>query len=596
MEQPNAGSDRPWLRDFIAGALDEVELADSALSEAPLPDSWMHLLNGPSPGEASIEIGHYQITKQVGRGGMGVVLQAFDSRLRRPVAIKFLSPQLAASPLARIRFTREAQAVAAINHPNVVMIHDIGEHEGLPYLVMEYVDGISLAERLRQEGRLEFKSILRIGIQVAKGLAAAHSQGVIHRDVKPENILLESGIDRVKIGDFGLAYVAAEPCRLTSSGVLLGTPAYMSPEQAAGAGLDHCSDLFSLGSVLYHLCTGEQPFPGPSVKAILTRVRSAAPRPVRDLNPEIPREFEYHISRLMAKDPLDRFASAGELVRTLVDCLAEIQGTRPNPERDNPDHETQGREHFQAGGQSSQIDIEEFWQAPDTPSLGKRAKQGSGSAESESPIWRRVLKFVGVKRDRTATPVSDSAPIPGRPRKKATRPRSVPYSWLHTALHFVAAFLLICLIVLTGYLIRNEPGKATDSAVAAAPSGKASSSVGTPLPTGTSTNNTDPKVLEAFAEGQRFERARARLAARYGRDRVNPASPNWRGWDPTGRYGLNPFDPRSSIFGPGGPGDADLGAGIPGSYGFDPGMPPGILSGRRTRLERARGVAQQPHF
>ncbi len=133
---------------------------------------------------------------------MGVVFQAFDSTLRRVVAIKFLAPRLAVAPLARARFIREAQAAAAINHPNVVTVHAIGEHEGLPYLVMEYVAGITLAERLNREGMLQLKSIVRIGIQIVRGLAAAHSQGLIHRDIKPANILLESEVDRVKIGDF----------------------------------------------------------------------------------------------------------------------------------------------------------------------------------------------------------------------------------------------------------------------------------------------------------------------------------------------------------------------------------------------------------
>ncbi len=181
--------------------------------EPALPPAWMELIGEPTPGESIGPIGPYRIDQRIGRGGMGVVFQAFDSALRRVVAVKFLSPRLAASPLARVRFTREAQAAAAINHPNIVTIHAIGEHEGLPYLVMEYVAGITLDDRLKQDGVLERKSVLRIGIQIARGLAAAHDQGLIHRDVKPANILLESGLDRVKITDFGLACVMADPWR-----------------------------------------------------------------------------------------------------------------------------------------------------------------------------------------------------------------------------------------------------------------------------------------------------------------------------------------------------------------------------------------------
>jgi serine/threonine protein kinase len=299
----------------------------------------MDLLDGSSPAGSIGLIGPYRLGERIGGGGMGVVFQATDAPLQRVVAIKFLSPRLAVSSLARARFAREAQAAAAINHPNIVTIHATGEHEGLPYLVMEYVAGITLAERLKQEGKLEPQSILRIGLQIARGLAAAHARGVIHRDVKPANILLESGLDRVKITDFGLACVAAAPSRLSSSGVLLGTPPYMSPEQAAGAAVDLRSDLFSLGSVLYHLCTGEPPFCGPTLMALLNDVRVREPRPIRDLNPDIPPALEAQIGRLMAKAPEDRFTSAKDLVRALGDQLAEIQGRGPDASSNDPEHE-----------------------------------------------------------------------------------------------------------------------------------------------------------------------------------------------------------------------------------------------------------------
>jgi serine/threonine protein kinase len=316
----------------------------------------MELIDGPSPEKSIGSIGPYRIDQRIGRGGMGVVFKAFDSALLRPVAIKVLMPRLAVSPLARVRFAREAQAAAAIKHPNIVRIYSVGEHEGLPYFVMEYVEGITLADRVKREGMLERKSILRIGGQIARGLAAAHDQGLIHRDVKPANILLENGLDQAQITDFGLACVTAEAWRLTASGVLLGTPPYMSPEQAAGAAVDHRSDLFSLGSLLYHLCTGEPPFPGPSVMAILDRVRHAEPRPIRDLNPDIPPALEGHIRRLMAKDPADRFSSANEVARALRDELAEVQGRRPDSPGDDPDEEIQDPEpRPPAPGQGSDI-------------------------------------------------------------------------------------------------------------------------------------------------------------------------------------------------------------------------------------------------
>jgi serine/threonine protein kinase len=384
-----------WLRDFIAGAVDEARLVDSTGSaESPAP-AWMDLIDGLSPGESIGAVGPYRIDRLLGRGGMGVVFQAFDSTLRRPVAIKFLSPRLAVSPLARTRFTREAQAAAAVSHPNVVTIHAIAEHEGLPYMVMEYVAGITLAERLNREGVLQPKSILRIGIQCARGLAVAHAQGLIHRDVKPGNLLLESGIDRVKITDFGLANVAAEPWRLTASGVLLGTPAYMSPEQAVGAALDHRSDLFSLGSLLYQMCTGEPPFPGPSVKAILTRVRYDEPRPIRDLNPDIPPPLEAHVSRLMAKNPADRFASANELVRTLGTQLAETQGRSPDQSLDDPTTGLAEAELAPAHQGEETFEVVAEWDGPEPRPWAKGGAGASHSASWKSLLGWPFLKIVG---------------------------------------------------------------------------------------------------------------------------------------------------------------------------------------------------------
>src|SRR5215472_18420835 len=186
---------------------------------------------------------------------MGIVLKAFEPALHRPVAIKVLAPALAGSATARRRFTREAQAAAAVSHDHVVTVHGVSEAEGLPYLVMQYVAGESLQQRLDRTGPLEVAEVVRIGLQAASGLAAAHAQGLIHRDVKPANILLEGGLARVKITDFGLARTA-DDVGLTQAGVVAGTPEYMAPEQARGEQVDSGADLFSLGSVLYACCTG----------------------------------------------------------------------------------------------------------------------------------------------------------------------------------------------------------------------------------------------------------------------------------------------------------------------------------------------------
>jgi serine/threonine protein kinase len=395
MDSPRRARGDNWLGEFVAGALREAQSEEPEPAAHKLPPGWMELVDGRSPEKAIGPIGSYRIERRIGRGGMGVVFQAFDSALVRPVAVKFLTPRLAASPLARVRFSREGQAAAAIKHSNVVTIHFIGEHEGLPYLVMEYVEGITLADRLEREGMLERKSILRIGLQVARGLAAAHEQGLVHRDIKPANILLEGGLDQVKITDFGLASIATESWRLTASGVLLGTPAYMSPEQATMSATDHRSDLFSLGSVLYHLCTGEPPFPGPTLRAILAGVREAEPRPIRDLNPDIPVALEDIIRRLMAKDPAERYQSARQLVRVLADGLAAIQGRTRRLSREDQEQELRPTELPGTAKEGNELDMVNPWDDADPYTRPKDHAATTPSAFALS-IARRAVPVIGA--------------------------------------------------------------------------------------------------------------------------------------------------------------------------------------------------------
>ncbi len=269
-------------------------------------------------------IGTYEVAGVVGAGGMGVVLKAWDPALDRYVAIKTLSPALAASGSARQRFAREARAAAAVVHDNVSEIYGVAEANGLPYLVMPYVRGTSLQRRLDDSGPLTVAEVLRIGMQTAAGLAAAHAQGLVHRDIKPANILLSEGVERVQITDFGLAR-AADDASLTRTGVLAGTPQYMSPEQARGEAVDHRSDLFSLGSVLYATCTGRPPFRAESSYGILRRITDSEPRPIREINPDIPDWLVAIIAKLHAKDPAGRFASAKEVAELLEGSLAHWQ-------------------------------------------------------------------------------------------------------------------------------------------------------------------------------------------------------------------------------------------------------------------------------
>jgi WD40 repeat protein/serine/threonine protein kinase len=276
---------------------------------------------------------HYEVLEVVGQGGMGIVLRAFDEKLHRIVAIKVLAPQLATSGTARKRFVREARAAAAVTHEHVIDIHAVEDAGAVPYLVMQYIHGISLEAHIQQVGALGLKEILRIGLQMAEGLAAAHKQGLVHRDIKPANILLENGVQRVKLTDFGLAR-AVDDASLTQSGYVAGTPMYMAPEQARGEHVDHRSDLFSLGSVLYTMCTGRPPFRAATTMAVLHRVCEDTPRPIREINPEIPDGLAAIIARLHAKDPAQRLQSAAEVAALLsrhLACLQEPSLAPPPP-------------------------------------------------------------------------------------------------------------------------------------------------------------------------------------------------------------------------------------------------------------------------
>ena len=249
-----------------SGYWDGIRLLDdedfdepAAIDEESIP---LGLLEPPSePGHLG-RLGPYDILSVVGRGGMGIVFQARDRALDRLVAIKILTPGLASTASARRRFAREAKAAAAVVNEHVVAIHAVDTTpQGVPYLVMQYVAGKSVQDLIDQGEPPRLREILRIGMQVAQGLAAAHAQGLIHRDVKPANILLENGVERVKITDFGLAR-AVDDATMTQSGVVAGTPRFMAPEQARGDSIDHRADLFSLGSVLYALCTGRAALSG----------------------------------------------------------------------------------------------------------------------------------------------------------------------------------------------------------------------------------------------------------------------------------------------------------------------------------------------
>jgi serine/threonine protein kinase len=372
--QRTAFTEEPTLLRVLDDLKDDTQQTLPYRSQNRL--TWVRSLLEPAQSPQALgQLGGYEATELLGQGSMGLVLKAYDPALKRWVALKVLAPDLASDEVARQRFAREAQAAAAVRHEHVVTIHAVSEANGLPYMVMEYIPGGSLQDYLDQNGRPDWQTVGRLGAEIASGLAAAHARGMVHRDIKPSNILLQSKSETrnpkselsgspgiplepsngersgsnseirisdsgyriadfsVKIADFGLARVG-DDLRLTRTGIVAGTPMYMSPEQARCEPLDQRSDLFSLGSVLYTLCTGKEPFPSGSPLAILRQVCDITSTPIQEVNPAIPSWLTATVERLQAKRPADRFGSAAEvegLLRYNLDHPEQPQPVPPPP-------------------------------------------------------------------------------------------------------------------------------------------------------------------------------------------------------------------------------------------------------------------------
>lgn len=269
-------------------------------------------------------IGRYEIVDELGHGAMGSVFRAHDPAMDRIVALKTILAVALASEQGgeyRQRFYREARAAGALAHPGIVPVFDVGEHEGVPYLVMEYVNGRTLADAMRKGERISLGRLCEIGEQIADALGYAHRNGVIHRDIKPANILLTSretyGHERPRITDFGVAKLAAG--EITTTGQLLGTPAFMPPEQFTGAPIDGRTDLFSLGVILYWMATGDQPFPGETMTTVSYKIVHTEPIPPGKLNPAIPPALDRAILKCLAKNPADRYQTGEELAQALAE-------------------------------------------------------------------------------------------------------------------------------------------------------------------------------------------------------------------------------------------------------------------------------------
>jgi WD40 repeat protein len=312
------GQSRPGIprrQDATAGA------EAGGVTHAPTDGTDENLCDFLAPAQAPEEIGRlgpYRVLQVLGAGGMGVVFKAEDPGLQRLVALKAMLPGLASSGSAKQRFLREARAAAALKHDHIVTIHQVGEDRGAPFLAMEFLEGEPLDKRLEREGKMPLTEVLRISREIAEGLQAAHERGLTHRDIKPANVWLEGTRQRVKILDFGLARASSDDAQLTQQGAIVGTPAYMAPEQAQGKSIGPRCDLFSLGCILYRMATGEPPFRGTDTISTLLAVATETPRPPQELELGLPPQLSKLIVKLLAKEPGDRPASAQVVAETLT--------------------------------------------------------------------------------------------------------------------------------------------------------------------------------------------------------------------------------------------------------------------------------------
>ena len=377
-----------------------------------------------TPGDLG-RLGKYRIVKELGRGGMGAVYLAHDERLRRKVALKVMLPKFAANAEAKNRFLREARAAAQISSDHVVSIHEAEEIDGVPYIALQYLQGMALDVFLKTKGPLAPAQIVRIGREAALGLAAAHQIGLVHRDIKPSNLWLEAPNGRVKILDFGLAKTIEGDASvdITGSGVLVGTPVYMAPEQARGEKVDGRTDLYSLGGVLYRLCTGNLPVKGATPMAVLTSLAVDTPTPIREVNPSIPEALAAITHQLLAKKPDQRPATAKDLAARLMRITKEL--TTPAL--------------LAAAPVSAQ---------PLQPLPAPAANPFAELTQAEPSV---------LVQHRTATLLVE--PLPVAPGRK-DQPGPVPRSWL-----VAGGLALLALILVAGGIvitIRNKDGSVTE--------------------------------------------------------------------------------------------------------------------------------------
>ncbi|MGY8767510.1 MAG: serine/threonine-protein kinase [Pirellulales bacterium] len=351
------------------------------------------------PAEQPDEIGRlgdYRVLEILGVGGMGIVFRAEDIKLKREVALKAMKPAIAALDSAKQRFIREAQATAAFDHDHIVQIYQVGEDQGVPFIAMQFLKGESLESKLKREKKLDELEVATIGKQIALGLAAAHQRNLVHRDIKPDNIWLDEKTGRAKILDFGLVRtVNDEDSGLTQSGMVIGTPKYMAPEQAKGEKVDARCDLFSLGSVLYHLSTGKPAFQGKNMTATLMAVSYHDAKPIEERNPELNSQLAGVITHLLAKDPDQRMRPAEEV----ADNWAKSKNDSNNKSSQQPNLIKPSRLRELPHSLSPLHAPPSSWAGQSLP-LHWVCSFSSGSSASSSPSKPKMAPFISLSMTR----------------------------------------------------------------------------------------------------------------------------------------------------------------------------------------------------
>jgi len=366
--------------------------------------------------------GRYEILDKLGEGAMGVVYRARDNALGRIVALKMLSAELGAEDELHQRFQREAEAIGRLSHPCIVTVYDLGETEGQLYMAMELLDGDDLRAMIEKQAEVPLADRVRILWEICQGLGYAHSRDVIHRDIKPANILVTS-MGKVKLLDFGLARVSTR-ATITKRGVILGTPDYMSPEQAMGKPIDHRSDIFSAGSVFYEFITYQKPFKGKTLHAVLYQIISEEPEPVLTCSPDVPARVAAVIHRMLAKEPEDRYQTMEEVGRDIQEIHGALRrsrsqsaapfrvaaaGTSDEIRARVRDHVARGRAHLDAGRVSKAAS-----EVQDALALDP------DSDEAAEVLWRAVRRLQGE------SPRADVGPSLDRGRVEALLAQAGP--------------------------------------------------------------------------------------------------------------------------------------------------------------------------